>query len=62
MYNVFNRLETPVKYIINKMNPYIMKEGKNIVNMPIDKKDKDYPIKFTNALLKFKQEIDDLIT
>lgn len=62
MYNVFNRIDTTIIFIINKMVPYIMMEGKAIVTAPQDKKDKDYPINFTKKLLTFKQEIDDLIS
>ena len=31
MYKVFSRVDTTLKYIINKMNPYIMQEGGKIV-------------------------------
>jgi hypothetical protein len=32
MYKVFVRVETTIKYIINKMNPYIENRGKKIVD------------------------------
>lgn len=47
-----------MKYIINKMNPYIMEEGRKILK---NEDNLSSPIKFTEKLLKFKDEIDDLI-
>lgn len=61
MYNVFNRIDTTIRFIIEKMEPYILKEGKAIVTAAQEKKDKEYPINFTKNLLAFKAEIDDLI-
>ena len=58
MYKVFSRVENTLKYIIEQMNPYIMREGQKIVNNEENVKD---PLKFTSPLLTFKQEMDDLI-
>ena len=58
MYKVFSRVETTLKYIINKMNPYIMKEGAKIVKNQDNLKD---PLKFTQKLLELKAEMDELI-
>jgi len=44
MYKVFSRVESTLKYVINKMNPYIEEKGKLIVQNEENKKD---PIKFT---------------
>lgn len=58
MYKVFSRVESTLKYVINKMNPYIEEKGKLIVQNEENKKD---PIKFTQKLLAFKKQIDELI-
>jgi hypothetical protein len=58
MYKVFNRINSTLTHIINKMNPYIMQEGSKIVK---DTENKNDPIKFTIKLLEFKSQMDDLI-
>jgi hypothetical protein len=58
MYKVFSRVETTLKFIIDEMNPYIMREGAKIVGNQENLKD---PIKFTELLLDFKKQMDDLI-
>ena len=52
MYKVFSRVESTLKYVIDKMNPYIEEKGKLIVQNEENKKD---PIKFTQKLLEFKK-------
>lgn len=58
MYKVFSRVDSTLKYIIDQMNPYINIEGKKIVSNPENLKD---PIKFTELLLEFKKQMDELI-
>lgn len=58
MYQIFSRVPSTLKYIINKMNPYIMEEGRKILK---NEDNLGSPIKFTEKLLKFKEEIDELI-
>jgi len=58
MYEVFSRVETTLKYIINKMTPFIMEEGRKIIKNEENLKD---PCKFTDELLKFKAEMDKII-
>jgi hypothetical protein len=58
MYKVFSRVETTLKCIIEQMNPYIMQEGTKIVSNKEHLKD---PIKFTELLLDFKKQMDELI-
>jgi len=58
MYEVFSRVETTLKYIIDKMTPFIMSEGRKIVTNEENKKD---PNKFTLRLLDFKAEVDMII-
>ena len=58
MYKVFSRVETTLKFVIDKMNPYIERKGGEIVSNEDNKKD---PIKFTTKLLGFKKQIDELI-
>jgi len=58
MYYVFNQIDTTIKFIIEKMKPYINKEGLKIVKNEENLKD---PLKFSAKLLQFKAEIDDLI-
>jgi hypothetical protein len=55
MYKVFYRVEWTLKFIINKLNPYIMQEGGKIVKNEENLKD---PLKFTSKLLEFKNEMD----
>lgn len=58
MYNVFKRVDTTLKYIIQKMQPYIEARGEKIVKDEALLKD---PVEFTAKLLGFKKEIDDLV-
>ena len=58
MYNVFSRVDWTLKFIINRMNPYINQEGGKIVKNSDNLKD---PLKFTQKLLDFKNEMDKLI-
>jgi hypothetical protein len=58
MYKVFARVESTLKFIIEQMNPYINQEGGKIVGNQENLKD---PIKFTEILLEFKKQMDDLI-
>lgn len=58
MYNVFSGVPSTLKFIISKMNPYIMKEGTKIVK---NDENLSQPIKFTQKLLEFKLEMDQLI-
>lgn len=44
MYEVFSRVETTLKYVINKMTPFIMDEGRKIIKNEDNLKD---PMKFT---------------
>ena len=59
MYDVFLRVETTLKYVIQKMDPFIMQEGKKIINNEDLRKD---PIKFTTKLLELKAEMDQMIS
>lgn len=58
MYQVFSRVDSTLKYIILKMNDYIQQEGNKIIQNKDLLQD---PIKFTQALLDFKHEMDELI-
>lgn len=58
MYNVFSKVDWTLKFIINRMNPYINQEGGKIVKNQENLKD---PLKFTQRLLDFKNEMDKLI-
>ena len=51
MYRIFKRVETTLKYIIEKMNPYIEGRGKKIIE---DEKLLKDPIEFTKRLLELK--------
>ena len=44
MYEVFSRVETTLKFVINKMTPFIMEEGRKIIKNEENLKD---PLKFT---------------
>lgn len=55
MYKVFLRVETTLKYMIAKMDPFIMQEGRKIIKNEELTKD---PIKFTIKLLELKAEMD----
>ena len=58
MYRVLKRVDTTLKYIIQKMQPYIELRGEKIVKDEALLKD---PVEFTSKLLAFKKEIDDLV-
>jgi cullin 3 len=58
MYTLFRRVESTLKYIIQKMAPYIEGRGQKIVGDEALLKD---PIEFTKKLLDFKQEMDEMI-
>lgn len=58
MYRIFRRVESTLKYIIQKMSPYIEDRGKKIVED--DKLLKD-PIEFTKKLLELKSEMDKMV-
>ena len=59
MYQVFLRVETTLKYMIIKMEPFIMEEGRKIIK---NKELLKEPIKFTERLLELKAEIDNIIS
>ena len=59
MYTVFLKVETTLKFMINKMDPFIMQEGRKIIKSEELQKD---PIKFTLKLLELKHEIDNMIS
>ena len=59
MYTVFLRVETTLKYMISKMDPFIMQEGRKIIKNEELSKD---PIKFTLKLLELKAEMDNIIS
>lgn len=58
LYEVFQRREVTLKYIIEKMTPFIMTEGRKIIKNEENLKD---PNKFTLKLLEFKAEVDKMI-
>jgi sulfatase maturation enzyme AslB (radical SAM superfamily) len=58
LYQVFNREQSTIKFIINKMTPWINEEGKKIVSNEENQKD---ALKFTQKLLEFKEEVDRII-
>ena len=58
MYEVFSRVESTLEFIIKKMDPFIMEEGRKIVKSEENLKD---PLKFTGQLLLFKEEMDRII-
>ena len=58
MYRVFSRVETTLKYIIQKMQPYIEARGDKIVMDEANVKD---PVEFTSKLLAFKAEMDVMV-
>jgi len=59
MYTVFLKVDTTLKFMIAKMDPFIMEEGRKIIKNEENQKD---PIKFTLKLLELKKEIDDMIS
>jgi cullin 3 len=58
MFRIFRRVETTLKYIIQKMSPYIEERGKKIVEDEALLKD---PIEFTKKLLELKSEMDNMV-
>lgn len=58
MYRIFKRVDSTLKYIIQKMQPYIENRGEKIVTDPALLKD---PVEFTTKLLAFKAEIDKMV-
>ena len=74
MYSIYSKEDTTLKYIIAQMEPYIIQEGTKLVNEKHNKepvkvqgkptgqfKETVDPIKFTESLLGFKKQINDLI-
>ena len=59
MYDVFLRVDTTLRYVIQRMDPFIMQEGKSIINNEELRKE---PIKFTLKLLELKSEMDNMIS
>lgn len=59
MFDVFRRDTNTFGLIIQRMNPYILQRGGAIVNDEANMKD---PYEFTQKLLDFKAEIDDLVS
>lgn len=58
MFNVFRRSEPTLSHITSKMTPYIESKGTLIVT---DQEKQQDPLKYTEALLMFKHEIDTLV-
>jgi len=58
MFRIFRRIEGTLKYIIQKMQPYIEGRGEKIVTDETLQKD---PVEFTTKLLAFKAEIDTMV-
>ncbi|NBV35541.1 MAG: hypothetical protein EBR81_17565, partial [Proteobacteria bacterium] len=58
MFNVFRRSESTLSHITSKMTPYIESKGTLIVT---DQEKQQDPLKYTDALLAFKHEIDTLV-
>lgn len=58
MFRLFKRVESTLKYIIQKMAPYIEGRGEKIVTDEAFLKD---PIKFTSELLALKKEMDEMV-
>ena len=58
MYRIFRRVEPTLKYIIQKMSPYIEGRGEKIVTDENLLKD---PIQFTAKLLDLKKEMDEMV-
>ena len=58
MFRLFKRVESTLKYIIQKMAPYIEGRGEKIVTDEAILKD---PIKFTSELLGLKKEMDEMV-
>lgn len=58
MYALFAKVEQTLPFIIAKMDPFIMDEGRKIIINEENLKD---PLKFTGQLLMFKDEMDRII-
>ena len=58
VYKVFNRVKGTIKFIIDKMDPFIHNEGKKIV---LSEALKDKPLEMKQKMLQLKAQIDDLI-
>ncbi len=58
MFRIFRRVESTLKYIIQKMAPYIESRGEKIVTDETILKD---PIEFTAKLLALKKEMDQMV-
>lgn len=58
MFNLFKRVESTLKFIIQKMAPYIEGRGEKIVTDEALLKD---PIEFTARLLNLKKEMDEMV-
>ena len=58
LFRVFQRDKATFRLIIDKMNPYIKERGKKIMHDETFLKD---PILFTEQLIAFKAEIDELV-
>jgi cullin 3 len=58
MFRLFKRVESTLKYIIQKMAPYIEGRGEKIVTDDALLKD---PIEFTKQLLDLKAEMDEMV-
>ena len=58
LFDVFKRDSRTFGLVIQKMNPYIMERGRRLVN---DENLVKNPIEFTQKLLDFKFEIDEMV-
>jgi hypothetical protein len=58
VYEVFNRVEVTIKFITDKMDPFIQKEGEKIV---LSEALKDKPLEMTKKMLQLKTQTDNLI-
>lgn len=58
MYKIFRRVDTTLKFIIQKMHPYIEERGEKIITDQNLLKD---PITFTQKLLELKAEMDEMV-
>ena len=58
VYKVFNRVKGTIKFIIDKMDPFIHNEGEKIL---LSEALKDKPLEMKQKMLQLKAQIDDLI-
>lgn len=58
MYDLYSKVDTTLKYILNEMGPYIEERGKAIIDDVELKKD---PVKLTKQLLALKAEMDRMV-